>query len=192
MQGLGLESGAEQLPWDAGTRDFAFLTLGRGCGSSGTVQEGPMWPGWSRSPPVTGVPALPRTHSPPCFSPKCGTEETKGWQTSSAARQTAKTDGEGDPVPHLPKHPPGSSPPGPPWAHCPPQDRSPPPQVPQLAAEPTHSPLRSRCLLRAPINQAMPHKFQLAGRSFPSAVTQLQRPCKPRPRGSGAGPSISQ
>lgn len=119
-----------------------------------------MWPGWSRSPPVTGVPALPRTHSPPCFSPKCGTEATKGWQTSSAAHQTAKTDGEGDPVPHLPKHPPGSSPPGPPWAHCPPQDRSPPPPkslswrqspptVPSAPAASYEHPLTRPCLINS-------------------------------------------
>ena len=63
-------------------------------------------------------PPRPRTRSPPCFSPKCRAEATEGWQTSSAACQTATANGEGNPVPHLPKHPPtcrlltSGSPPG--------------------------------------------------------------------------------
>lgn len=48
-----------------------------------------------------------------------------------------------------------------------PPTRPRPPRAPGLVAEPTRSPL---CLLRSPVNQAMPHKLQLAGRSFPSAI----------------------
>ena len=47
----GLEIGAEQPPWGAETWHFAFLTLSRGCRSTGAAQGGPAQPGLSHSAP---------------------------------------------------------------------------------------------------------------------------------------------
>lgn len=165
---LGLESGAEQLPWEAENRDFCLPNTwqrlqeqhrGVWCGRACPAQPPPQ----GSQPTPTHLGHLP----PPLLLPKIWGRSNRGLvDIICCPSKKLRLMGKATPFPTYQtltqllasKCPPGL------------------PRAPRLAAEPTHRPLCSHGVLQAPVNQTMPHKLQLVGRSFPSAIIKPQCP----------------
>lgn len=134
---LGLERGAEQLPWEAENRDFAFRTLGRGCrnstGGSGVARLVPLSLRHRAPspPPPTWDTSVP---PPPPASPQnMGQKRPRAGGHHLLPIKKAEADGEGNSISHLPKYSPSSSPEVP--SRAPPSplagSRAQPPLLPQ-------------------------------------------------------------